>query len=131
LAAALTETPGASEYFAGGAITYTNDAKELLLEVPYELLEKVGAVSEEVACSMADRIRVKLGTDIGIAITGVAGPDEAESKEAGTIFVAVTSRADRSVKKLEGDLGREGNRRRAVQVAADLACDLIQSTSEW
>jgi nicotinamide-nucleotide amidase len=80
---------------------------------------------------MADRIRVKLGTDIGIAITGVSGPGSAEGKDAGTIFVAVTSRADHSVRLLQGDSGREENRSRAVQAAAELACDLIQSTTDW
>ena len=131
LGAAITELAGASDYFAGGVITYTNDAKELLLGVPYEILESVGAISEDVAAAMADRVRVKLGTDIGIGITGVAGPAGAEEKEAGTIFVAVTSRATRLVRLMQGDEGREKNRQRAVEMALELACQLIQSTGEW
>lgn len=75
LAARLTDKPGASAWFAGGVVAYSNAAKTELLGVPSELIAEHGAVSEQVAEAMADGAIERFGTDFGIAITGVAGPD--------------------------------------------------------
>jgi nicotinamide-nucleotide amidase len=75
LAARLTDRPGSSEYFAGGVVAYSNEAKVELLGVPPELIERHGAVSEEVARAMAAGAIERLSADVGIGLTGIAGPD--------------------------------------------------------
>jgi len=74
VSACITDVAGASEVFLGGAVTYTNDAKEDLVGVPHELLVEHGAVSEEVARAMASGVRERFSADWGIGITGIAGP---------------------------------------------------------
>ena len=75
LASRLASLPGASRYLAGGVVSYSNEAKVSLLGVPAAVIDEFGAVSEEAALAMANGVREKFGTDIGIGITGVAGPD--------------------------------------------------------
>ena len=74
VSAGITDVPGASEVFLGGAVTYTNDAKEDLVGVPHELLVEHGAVSEKVARAMAVGVRERFSADWGIGVTGIAGP---------------------------------------------------------
>ncbi len=89
----LTDVPGSSDYFLGGVISYSNDAKVSLLGVNSKTLKAKGAVSEEVAIQMAAGARTKLGADIGIGITGVAGPaGGTPAKPVGLVYVAVSSR---------------------------------------
>ena len=83
LAAMLTDLPEASSVFLGGFITYTYEAKERLLGIPRSLLEEQGAVSEEVARLMAAAAREKVGADLGLSITCIAGPGEQEGKPGG------------------------------------------------
>ena len=75
LAGRLTDRPGSSAYVLGGLVVYSNEAKHRLAGVSRELIADVGAVSAEVAVALADGARARLGTDIGVGITGVAGPD--------------------------------------------------------
>jgi nicotinamide-nucleotide amidase len=118
LGAALTAVPGSSGYMRGGVIAYADDVKAEHLGVSRHLLATHGAVSEEVACAMAHGARVRYGADIGIAITGVAGPgDESSSKPAGLVYVAVETSSVAEFVRLEGDHGREENRSRAVHKA--------------
>jgi nicotinamide-nucleotide amidase len=74
VAARLTELPGSSDYVAGGVVAYANAAKVAMADVPAELIERHGAVSVEVAEALADGARARFGADVGIGITGVAGP---------------------------------------------------------
>ncbi|MBN1770457.1 MAG: CinA family nicotinamide mononucleotide deamidase-related protein [Deltaproteobacteria bacterium] len=74
-AALATETPGSSAWFRGGVVAYDNDVKRSLLDVPAALLEAHGAVSEECARAMAEGVRRAVGADVGVSITGIAGPD--------------------------------------------------------
>jgi nicotinamide-nucleotide amidase len=86
----LTRVPGSSDYFLGGAVTYTNQLKMQLLGVPEALLAEHGAVSEPVARAMAEGVRRVLGSDYGIGITGVAGPGGgSEAKPVGTVHIAL------------------------------------------
>ena len=86
----LTQVPGSSNYFVGGVIAYSNDSKIRDLAVPRELIEKHGAVSEEVARAMAAGIRARFGADFGLATTGIAGPDGGTAtKPVGTVWLAV------------------------------------------
>jgi nicotinamide-nucleotide amidase len=88
LAARLTERPGASDYFAGGVVAYSNEAKRELLGVPAELIESHGAVSNEVAEAMADGAVERFEANVGVGITGVAGPDGGtEEKPVGYVCI--------------------------------------------
>jgi nicotinamide-nucleotide amidase len=90
LAARLTEIPGSSAYVAGGVVAYSNDAKRELLDVPAELIERHGAVSPEVAEAMADGALARFHADLGVGITGIAGPDGGtEEKPVGYVCICV------------------------------------------
>ncbi len=94
MAARLTDRPGSSAYVAGGAVVYSNALKTGIAGVPAELIERVGAVSAEVAAALADGAATRLGADVGIGVTGVAGPDGgSEAKPVGTVHVSVARRA--------------------------------------
>ena len=86
----LTEVPGSSGYVSGGIVAYSNAVKRAELGVPESVLEAHGAVSAQVAVAMADGARRRLGTDLGVGVTGVAGPDGGtEAKPVGLVYVAV------------------------------------------
>ena len=98
----LTDIPGISKVFLGGFTVYSNYSKTTVLGIDETLIKNKGAISKEVALAMADNARIKLGADIGISVTGAAGPDSDESGvEVGTVFIALTTKNDsfcRSVK---------------------------------
>ena len=94
VAARITDIPGSSAYFLEGAVTYSNAAKERSLLVSPALLVEKGAVSAETAMSMARGMRRRTGSDIALAITGIAGPDGGTpEKPVGTVFVALADRS--------------------------------------
>jgi competence/damage-inducible protein CinA-like protein len=96
LAARVTERPRSSEYFAGGVVAYSNEAKTELLGVPAALIDKHGAVSEEVAEAMADGSMDRFSAGVGIGLTGIAGPDGGtEEKPVGLVCFCVKSMAER------------------------------------
>ena len=96
----ITEIPGASAVFAGGCVTYTNDVKARLLGIDRELIERNGAVSEPVARLMAERVRAITGADIGLGVTGLAGPDGDGVHEVGTVFVSMAVAGETFVREL-------------------------------
>jgi nicotinamide-nucleotide amidase len=99
LASRITDVPGSSDYFDRGAVCYSNAAKEEWLGVPGELIAKHGAVSEPVARSMADGIAERSGSDVGIGITGIAGPGGGTpEKPVGTVAIAVTAPSAQQVR---------------------------------
>ena len=86
----LTDVPGSSAFFERGAVTYSNQAKIDLLNVPADIIGKYGAVSDETARAMAEGVRRMAKTDIGLSITGIAGPSGGtKEKPVGTVFIAV------------------------------------------
>ena len=90
IAAAITEVPGSSGYFLGGVVSYSNEAKEELLGVPRDLLQRHGAVSGEVADAMAAGARARFGADLAVSVTGVAGPDGGSAtKPVGLVHLAL------------------------------------------
>ena len=106
LAKLLTDVPGASKVFPGGIVAYNSQAKTEFLGVDPGLLREKGAVCSEVAIAMANGVRRKFGTDIGIGITGIAGPDSDDSGlQPGTVFIALTTDGQAICKKfdLQGD----------------------------
>ncbi len=100
LAKRFTDMPGASAFFKGGVVTYTNEAKAKLLGIDPTLIEEKGAVSYEVAKAMAENVRALLGTDIGVGVTGLAGPDGDGVHEVGTVFVSLAVEGETFVKEL-------------------------------
>ena len=97
----ITDVSGASEVFLGGCITYANEIKVKLLGVREETLRRYGAVSEQTAAEMAAGVRRALGADIGVSVTGIAGPGGGTSeKPVGTVFVGISSRLGEQVRKL-------------------------------
>ena len=92
MAARLTELPGSSDYVKGGAVVYSNEAKVIQAGVPAELIEQHGAVSAEVAEALAQGARAKLGADVGVGVTGIAGPGGGtEEKPVGLVWLSVVT----------------------------------------
>ena len=121
LAALLTTHPGSSDYFKGGAVVYSNEAKTILADVAPDLIHGHGAVSSVVAGALARGARARLGAKIGLGITGIAGPGGATpGKKVGLTYVAVDSDDHSVVKKYEWPYDREGNRLASVGAALDL-----------
>ena len=89
--AVLADTPGASGMLQGGVVSYQNSVKADVLDVPRELLDAVGSVDAEVAAAMAAGARRVCGADIGVATTGVAGPEPHDGKPVGTVFVGLAT----------------------------------------
>lgn len=85
----LAENPGISQSLIGGVVTYTEQAKREQLGIPADLLENYGVVSSQCAVAMASKVKEKFGTDIGIGLTGAAGPEGHDNQPAGTVWIAV------------------------------------------
>ncbi|MCL2125655.1 MAG: nicotinamide-nucleotide amidohydrolase family protein [Oscillospiraceae bacterium] len=126
LAKQLTDTPGASKAFAGGVVAYSNHAKTALLGIDAALINKKGAVSKDVAIAMADGARKKLGTDIGIGTTGIAGPESDESGLApGTVFIAFAADGIETCSVLNLTGSRDEIRSKSVSVALELIIETM------
>lgn len=116
----VTRIPGSSDYFVGGAVTYTNGLKTRLLGVSEELLAAEGAVSEPVARAMAEGARQALGADWGIGITGVAGPGGgSDAKPVGTVHLAVAGPGGTVHHRVRFPGSRETIRWQATQLALE------------
>ena len=125
----LTEVPGSSAYVLGGAVTYSNELKTSLADVPAGLIAAHGAVSEPVAVALADGIRARTGASFGLGITGVAGPGGATpEKPVGTVAIALTG-ADvpARVRTFSFIGGRPQVRFQATQAALDMVRRTLQN----
>jgi PncC family amidohydrolase len=127
MAARLTERPGASAYFAGGIVAYSNAAKSALAGVDADLIERVGAVSEEVAEALAEGARNRFAADFGVGITGIAGPDGgSEEKPVGTVSFSVVSESGERITRTTRLPGNRADiRDRATTVAMHLIRRLL------
>jgi nicotinamide-nucleotide amidase len=114
--AALTDVPGASAVVRGAVVAYATDAKAAVLGVDPILLARSGAVHPEVARQMAEGVRRLLGSDWGVATTGVAGPDPQDGASVGTVYVAVA--------------GAEGTRAVAAHFAGDRSAVRASAVAE-
>jgi nicotinamide-nucleotide amidase len=114
----ITQVPGSSDYFRGGVLCYSNDAKIDLCGVPAELLQKHGAVSAEVAEALASGVRQSLHSSIGLSITGIAGPGGGSpEKPVGLVYIGVSDgqRTHSRHRIMPGD--RESIRERSAYLA--------------
>ncbi|MFQ5597487.1 MAG: CinA family protein [Nitrospiria bacterium] len=121
IASRLTSVPGSSQYFESACVSYSNRAKEWLLSVPPALINEKGAVSKEVASAMAEGIRVEAGVDIGLAVTGIAGPGGgSRDKPVGLVYISLSDHHQTSnwEYRLRGD--RETIQSEAAQTALEL-----------
>lgn len=123
LAHLITSISGSSAYYKGSVIAYANETKAEVLGIPEEIIEAYGAVSEEVAKLMAENVREKLNTDVGIATTGIAGPNGGTSaKPVGTVWLAFADKNKTVAKKLVFTNSRENN----IQLFSVYALNLLR-----
>jgi len=121
LAARISAVPGASHFLERGFVTYSNEAKRELLGVDAETLAREGAVSEPVARAMAEGARASARADIGVGITGIAGPDGGTpEKPVGLVFIAVDGAAGSRVRRAHFPGDRERVRYQATQAALEM-----------
>jgi nicotinamide-nucleotide amidase len=121
VATRLTDVPGSSAFLDRGYVTYSNRAKTELLGVPPDMLERVGAVSEEVCRAMAEGARVRASTDIGLALTGIAGPSGGTAdKPVGLVYLGLSGAAGDRVRRVVFPGDRDRIRQQAVQAALEM-----------
>ena len=122
----LTSIAGSSGYYLGGIVSYSDAVKIEQLGVPAETIERHGAVSAQVAVAMAEGVRTALGSDLGVAVTGIAGPDGGtEAKPVGLTYVAVASASSHDVRRHVWDGDRGANKSRSAAAAMELLIDTI------
>jgi nicotinamide-nucleotide amidase len=123
IAQRITTVPGSSRSFLGGAIVYSNELKTAFADVPAELIEQHGAVSEDVAKALAVGIRKRTGATMGVGVNGIAGPTGAtEEKPVGLVYIAVSDA--QKTECLERTF--KGDRTRVREWATQQALDLIR-----
>ena len=122
----LTQVPGGSEVFNGGMITYSNESKINQLGITLKNIEDFGAVSEQVALEMAENIKNKFGTSIGVSTTGIAGPDGgSKSKPVGLVYVGYCDDKSLKVKRFNFSSSRESNKIRTSQAVLNYVFKMI------
>ncbi|MDH6533157.1 nicotinamide-nucleotide amidase [Aurantimicrobium minutum] len=125
LCAALTEVPGASAVVRGGVVAYATDLKSRLLGVDENLLATAGPVDADTALAMAEGVAQRLGADIGLSTTGVAGPDPQGGKSVGTVFIACSWGNTRKVEELSLAGTRNEIRSLTVHKALGLLASIV------
>ena len=117
----LTDVPGSSAYVIGGVVTYSYEAKERLLGVRHETLVTFGAVSEQTALEMARGVRDLFGADIGVGVTGIAGPGGGmPGKPVGLVYIALCAADGELCERRVWDEDRAGNKTRSAEAAMRL-----------
>jgi PncC family amidohydrolase len=127
VASRITDVPGSSAYFMAGLVTYSNEAKTKFLSVPDKIITRHGAVSNIVAERMAKGVRAAAGVDIGLSITGIAGPDGGSpGKPVGTVFIALATKKQAFVKKCLFRGNRREVRRHSSEEALTMLLDYLE-----
>jgi nicotinamide-nucleotide amidase len=127
----ITDVPGSSDYFAGGIIAYSNESKMKLLSVPQIIIEKYGGVSEECARYMAEGAARNLEADIGVGVTGIAGPSGgSDEKPVGLLYIGLSVSGKTAGKEFRLGTERERNRERSAVVALDSLRRYLQKSPE-
>ncbi len=126
LGSIVTQVTGSSKYFLGGVIAYSNEIKRKIVGVRSETLKKYGAVSAEVAREMAQAVRKKFRSDIGIGITGIAGPSGgSKEKPVGLVYISLSYKKIVFIKRLLFKGNRDQIRRKACNEALMLLSRLL------
>lgn len=126
LGARLTDVPGSSDVFLGGVIAYANAVKIRDLGVPAELIDRHGAVSEQVVTAMAAGARARFGATMGLAVTGVAGPGGGTpDKPVGTVWICVATPSRTEARRIQSWGDRREVRHRSAQAVMDLALRVL------
>jgi PncC family amidohydrolase len=121
VADAITDVSGSSEYFRGSIVAYANEAKTALLDVPDDILAAHGAVSAQVARAMAEGARTRLGTALGVGVTGIAGPGGGtDEKPVGLTYVAVADAKGVDVRRFAWSGDRSANKIASAQAALEM-----------
>jgi PncC family amidohydrolase len=127
---ALTAVAGSSDYYRGGVISYANELKERLLDVPTAAIERHGAVSAQVAVAMAEGARERLGTDYALSATGVAGPGGGTpAKPVGLTYVAVAGPSGHEVRRHQWHGERAANKEDSAAAALALLLDMLEAAA--
>jgi len=127
LSAALTKLPGVSDIYLGGVVAYSNLAKQRLLGVSPQTIAEKGAVSAEVAAQLATGVREKLGADVAVAITGIAGPSGGtEEKPVGLVYAGFTDGERNLVREYRFGGTREEIQQATVDAALTELAELVQ-----
>jgi PncC family amidohydrolase len=127
LASRITDVPGSSAYFMAGLVTYSNKAKTIFLSVPDEIIARHGAVSNVVAEHMAKGVRDAAEVDIGLSITGIAGPTGGSpEKPVGTVFIALATKKEVFVRKFLFSGNRREVRKRSSEEALTMLLDYLE-----
>jgi PncC family amidohydrolase len=122
IAKRITDIAGSSDYFEMGFVTYSNRAKERFLDIPGNLLSEKGAVSREVAEAMAEGVRKTAGVDVGVSVTGIAGPGGGSpGKPVGTVYIGVSLEDRVVVRKCSFQGDRTAIREATSEEALNLA----------
>ncbi len=122
----ITTLPGASTFFNGGVVTYSIDFKERFLGISSEIISTHGAVSEETAREMAERIRIIAKTDYSLSTTGNLGPDVLEGKEKGLVYIAVSREGSTFSRELRLTGDREENKEEAALSALKFLIETVE-----
>jgi PncC family amidohydrolase len=126
VADAITEVPGSSGYFLGGVVSYSDAAKERLLDVPPDVLTAHGAVSAQVARAMAEGARARFEASVAAAVTGIAGPDGGSTaKPVGLTYVAVADADGADVRRHLWTGDRSENKRSSAEAVLELLLERV------
>lgn len=121
VSAKITSVSGSSEVISFSMVTYSNEVKIRKLGVKRETVESFGAVSKQTAKEMAERIKLLAEADVGVGVTGVAGPSQSEGKPVGLVFVGIAFKDKIIVEKLElGNLTRDEIREKSAEKALEI-----------
>lgn len=130
VSAALVDVPGASRVLRGAVVAYATDLKASVLDVDRELLDARGAVDPDVVAAMARGVRRRLGADVGLATTGVAGPDPQDGQPPGTVHIAVSTPDGTHVRSLRLAGERGPVRAQTVDAVLALGVQLVRDPGE-
>ena len=131
LADHITDVPGSSDYFVGGVVAYAYEAKVALVHVSWDTLRLHGAVSRETAVEMARGVRTSLGADIGVSITGIAGPAGGlPEKPVGTAWIGFSARDGDWARKFVWKGNRRSNKETSAQAAMQFILDYLDKKLE-
>ena len=127
----LTNVPGSSDYFVGGVVAYSYDAKERVLNVRHDTLYNYGAVSEQTALEMARGVRRLFLADVALSVTGIAGPGGGmPDKPVGLVYIALSARDREMCHRFVWEGEREGNKARSAQAALEMLASYLRERAD-